>query len=173
MVTDDLRRYIRDIPDFPSPGILFRDLTPLLRAPEAFQKALTLLEGWAVEQQPTLVAGIEARGFIVAAPLAMRLGIGFVPVRKPGKLPWETLEESYALEYGTDRLQVHRDAAGPGDRVLLVDDLLATGGTARAAARLIERTGATVAGIEFLVELTPLGGRAYLEPHLVHSLVAF
>ena len=173
MPGEELKRYIRDIPDFPVQGVLFRDLTPLLKSPEAFQLAIGALEAWAVEQRPTLIAGIEARGFAFAAPLAARMNLGFLPVRKPGKLPWETIEEDYALEYGTGRLQIHSDAAGPGDRVLLVDDLLATGGTAAAAARLIERTDAEIVGVLFLVELTALGGRRLLENQVVHSVVRF
>ena len=131
------------------------------------------LEQWAVARRPTLVAGIEARGFVFAAPLAARLGTGFVPVRKPGKLPWDTLDEAYTLEYGEGRLEIHRDAAGPGDRVLIVDDLLATGGTAAATRRLLSRTGAEVVGVLFLVELSDLGGRAALEDRDVHALLRF
>mgnify|MGYP006267011785 CR=1 FL=1 len=173
MPAEELKRHIRDIPDFPVPGVLFRDLTPLLKSPEAFRLALGLLEAQAKEHRPTLVAGIEARGFVFAAPVAARLGVGLVPVRKPGKLPWRTIEEDYALEYGSGRLQIHADAATAGDRVLLIDDLLATGGTAAAAARLIERTGATVTGMLFLVEPTQRGGRRLLLNRTVQSLVSF
>lgn len=170
---ESLKFFIRDIPDFPKPGILFHDLTPLFRSPEALQKAVAILETAALKYSPTVVAAAEARGFILGAPLALRMGLGFVPLRKPGKLPWETIEERYALEYGEARLQMHRDAVGPGDRVLLVDDLLATGGTAAAAARLIQRAGAEVAGILFVVELADLGGREVLREYNVERLITF
>lgn len=170
---DELKRYIRDIPDFPQPGIMFRDLTPLMHDTGALRMTLGRLEDWAAPRRPTLVAGIEARGFIFGTPLAASLGAGFVPVRKPGKLPWNTLAEAYTLEYGEGQLEMHRDAACPGDRVLVVDDLLATGGTAAATARLIQRTGAEVVGVLFVVELADLGGREQLSGLDVHALLRF
>ena len=168
-----VRQHIRAVPDFPKPGILFRDITPLLGNPEALSAALALHEDAAKRMRPfDLVCGIESRGFLFGAALAVRLGVGFVPVRKPGKLPAETIEESYALEYGSDRLQVHSDAIEAKHRVLIVDDLLATGGTASTAAKLVRRLGGTVAGCLFLIELTDLNGRARLsEP--VKSILTF
>jgi adenine phosphoribosyltransferase len=173
MTADELRSYIRDVPDFPSPGILFRDLTPLLAAPEALHAAVGLLEAWARPRRPDVVAGVESRGFLFGAPLALRLGVGIVPVRKPGKLPWQTLTESYTLEYGRGELQMHADAIRPGARVLVVDDLLATGGTAAATTRLVRRAGGEVVGALFLVELTGLDGRAQLDGVEVHALMAY
>lgn len=173
MVGGQLKRYIRDVPDFPQKGILFRDLTPLLRDPEAMRLAIRELEGWGAQQAATVVAGIEARGFVFGSPVAASLGLGFVPIRKPGKLPRETIEEPFELEYGTSRLAIHKDAVGPGDRVLLIDDLLATGGTAEASVRLLRRAGAELAGALFLVELTDLGGRGRLPGCNVHSLVQY
>jgi len=172
-VTVDLYAHIRDVPDFPKPGILFKDITPLLKSPEAMleveERLLEAFRGAGV----TLVAGIESRGFIFGTALARRLGVGFIPVRKAGKLPAATLSHSYALEYGEDTIQVHADAAGSWDRVLIVDDLLATGGTAEATVTLIEKLGAEIAGIAFVVELVFLGGRARLAPHRVESLLTY
>jgi adenine phosphoribosyltransferase len=173
MTAAELKAYIRDVPDFPSPGILFRDLTPLLAAPEALAASVDLLEAWARPRRPEVIAGVESRGFLFGAPLALRLGVGIVPVRKPGKLPWQTLTESYTLEYGRGELQMHADAIRSGDRVLVVDDLLATGGTAAATTRLVRRAGGEVAGALFLVELTGLGGRAQLDGIEVHALMAY
>jgi adenine phosphoribosyltransferase len=173
MAAVDLKQFIRDVPDFPSPGILFRDLTPLLGRPEALRAAVDGMLEWAAPRRPTVIVGIESRGFIFGAPLALRLGVGFVPVRKPGKLPAETLVEAYTLEYGEGRLEMHRDGLRPGDRALIVDDLLATGGTAAATARLVRRAGAEPAGILFLVELAALCGRAALTGLPVHSLVQY
>ncbi len=164
---------IPDVPDFPSPGIVFKDISPLLADPVAFVAVVDAL----VEQSGPVdkVVGIEARGFILAAPVAYHLGAGFVPVRKPGKLPGPTHETSYDLEYGSNVLQVHRDAFSPGDRVLVVDDVLATGGTAAAAVRLVQQDGGEVVGLSVLLELGPLGGRAALgraHPELpVHALL--
>ena len=149
---------IRDVPDFPKPGITFKDITPLLADPEAFAEVVDRLAEPFVGRGVTKVVGIEARGFVVAAPVAHRLGAGFVPVRKPGKLPWETASEAYELEYGTDELEVHLDAIAPGEQVLVVDDVIATGGTALAAARLVEGLGGQVVGLAFLIELAFLGG---------------
>jgi len=149
---------IRDVPDFPKPGITFKDITPLLADPEAFAEVVDRLAEPFVGRGVTKVVGIEARGFVVAAPVAHRLGAGFVPVRKPGKLPWETASEAYELEYGTDELEVHLDAIAPGEKVLVVDDVIATGGTALAAARLVEGLGGQVVGLAFLLSLAFLGG---------------
>lgn len=176
MVEDngDLRALIRTIPDFPKPGIRFRDVTTLLLDPRGFAQAIERLAE-RVRGTPDLVAGIEARGFVVAAALAQTLGAGMLLVRKHGKLPGETIAEEYALEYGTDRLAMHVDACAPGARVLLADDLIATGGTARAAARLIRRAGAEVSQAVFLIDLPDLGGAAALRSDGidVESLVAF
>jgi adenine phosphoribosyltransferase len=169
--TAALGSFLRDIPDFPEPGIVFKDITPLLSDGPAFGAALdafvALWEGVTFDA----VAAIEARGFLLAAPLADRLGLGLIPIRKAGKLPWDVVEHTYDLEYGTDCVQVHRDAAGPGVRVLVVDDVLATGGTAHAACALIERLGASVVGVGVLLELGFLDGRARLEPRDVRSVL--
>ena len=164
----DLEQYIRDIPDFPSEGIVFKDITPLLASPEGFRRAIdTIAEAYA-EAGITKVMGAEARGFIFGGALAYKLGAGFVPARKPGKLPWNTTSHSYSLEYGTDSLEVHTDAFVPDDVILIVDDVLATDGTATAKAALAEKMGATVAGFAFLIELDFLGGREKLgEPKIV------
>ena len=169
----DLRRHIRDIPDFPKPGILFKDITPLLLDAEALDLAVTELADWARPLNVDLVAAAEARGFILGGALARELGVGFVPARKPGKLPHETISAEYILEYGVDALEMHADALADGARVLLHDDLLATGGTARALAELIEGRGAVIAGCGFLVELSFLGGREKLAGYDVHALVAY
>ncbi|WP_084957972.1 adenine phosphoribosyltransferase [Thermoactinospora rubra] len=159
---------IRDIPDYPKPGVIFKDITPLLADHEAFAAVVEELAGL---REVDKIAGIEARGFILAAPVALRAGAGFVPVRKKGKLPYETLEASYDLEYGSASIEVHRDAFRPGDRVLIVDDVLATGGTARAAVELLRRAGADVAGVAVLMELSFLRGRERLAGVGLHSLV--
>jgi adenine phosphoribosyltransferase len=169
----DLRSRIRDVPDFPKPGIVFRDITPLLADPTALATVEARLVDAFAKSEPTAVAGIESRGFIFGTALARRLGIGFVPVRKAGKLPWTRLSESYALEYGEGVLEIHADAVGEGDRVLVVDDLLATGGTAAAAVRLIERLGATVVGLGFVVELSFLHGRERIAGYPVTALVEY
>ena len=171
---DDLRPFIRDIPDFPRPGVTFRDITPLLGDAVAFRATTELLVA-PFDADVTKVVGIEARGFILAAPIALALGAGFVPVRKPGKLPWDTHAHSYELEYGSDTLEVHRDALEPDDRVLIVDDVLATGGTATATSILVsEFFTATVVGLTFLLELPALGGRERLRPlgHRVESILS-
>lgn len=153
-----LTDYIRAIPDFPKPGILFRDITPLLSAPEAFRQAVVQLAK-AVQDRPIeAIAAAEARGFLFAAPLALELGVPLIPIRKPGKLPFETLSHTYELEYGTDTLEIHTDAVAAGAKVLVVDDLLATGGTVEACCRLVEKAGGSVVGCAFLIELVGLNG---------------
>lgn len=169
----DLRGHIRDIPDYPKPGIVFRDITPLFLDPEALDHAIALLTGWAGDLDVDLVVAAEARGFILGGAVAARLGAGFVPARKPGKLPRETASVEYALEYGVDTLELHRDALAGGSRVLVHDDVLATGGTAEACCRLVESAGAEVVGCAFVVELAFLGGRGKLEGREVHSLVVY
>jgi len=169
----DLTQHIRTVPNFPKPGILFRDITPLLAHPQAFHEAIHRLALRYRREGITAVAAAEARGFIFAAPLALELNAAFIPIRKPGKLPFETHSFHYELEYGSDTLQVHTDAYRPGDRVLLVDDLLATGGTMKACAELAQRSGAIVAGCAFVIELTPLRGREILKPYDVFSLIAY
>jgi adenine phosphoribosyltransferase len=169
----DLARYIRDIPDFPKPGILFKDITPLLAAPHAFRQAIRFMQEHYRGRQIDAVAAAEARGFLFAAPLALLMERPLIPLRKPGKLPYRTHALQYDLEYGSAELQVHIDGVAPGARVLLVDDLLATGGTMRAGCRLIEKAGGQVAGCAFLVELAILKGRDKLQPHEVFSLIQF
>ncbi len=167
----DLRDYIRDVPDFPSPGILFRDITPLLASPDAFHRAVVAMADPFRESPPEKVLGIEARGFMFGAAIARELGVGFVPVRKPGKLPRETFRVSYGLEYGKDSLEIHSDACRPGERVLIADDVLATGGTAQAAGELADRLGAQVAGMTFFIELEALKGRSRLSSRRLHSVL--
>lgn len=169
----DLRSYIRDIPDFPRPGILFRDITPLLLDPDALGAAIDGLCELAAPLGVDYVVAAEARGFILGAAIARALGAGFVPARKPGKLPHDTVSAEYTLEYGIDALEVHADALAGGARVLIHDDLLATGGTADALCRLVANLGGEVAGLAFLVELTFLQGRARLAPHEVRTLVSY
>ena len=169
----DLTRYIRDIPDFPKPGILFKDITPLLAEPRAFRFAIDRIAEHYPAATVDVIAAAEARGFLFAAPLALRLEKPLVPLRKPGKLPHRTHSLRYELEYGSAELQVHIDAVTPGARVLLLDDLLATGGTMEASCRLIRQAGGQVVGCAFLVELTFLGGRDKLRPHEVFSLIQY
>lgn len=164
---------VRDIADYPTPGVTFRDITPLLGDGAAFGRAIDGLVERLDHLQVDRVLGMEARGFIVAAPVAYQLGAGFVPVRKAGKLPWAVVREEYGLEYGTDKLEMHRDAIHPGERVLVVDDVLATGGTAAATCRLVEELGGVVAGLGFLIEIDGLDGRAKLGERLVESLVRY
>jgi adenine phosphoribosyltransferase len=169
----DLGHCIRAVPDWPKPGILFRDITPLLGDPAAFSAAIEALSRGFPKGTIDYVAAVEARGFIFGSAVAERLKAGFVPIRKKGKLPFETQRVTYDLEYGTDTLEVHVDAVRKGSKVLLVDDLLATGGTMQAACRLIEQIGGTVAGICFLIELKDLGGRAKLGGYRVRSVIAY
>ncbi len=173
MTALDLRAFVRDIPDFPRPGILFRDITPLLLDAGALDAAVGGLADRVQGTQVDLVVAAEARGFILGAALARQLGAGFVPARKPGKLPAETISAEYALEYGIDALEVHADALADGARVLVHDDLLATGGTAGALCDLVADLGAEIVGCAFLVELTFLEGRRRLAPHDVHSLIEY
>lgn len=169
----DLAKYIRDIPDFPKPGILFKDITPLLAEPQAFQDVIQRLEARYRDQRVDAIASAEARGFLFAAPLAMVLQKPLIPLRKPGKLPYQTHSLAYDLEYGRAELHVHTDAIARGSNVLLVDDLLATGGTVEAACKLVEKAGGHVAGCAFLVELLFLKGREKLTPHDVFSLIQY
>jgi adenine phosphoribosyltransferase len=173
VTSEQLRALVRDIPDHPQPGVVFKDITPLLADADAFRAAVDGLVEPFARSAVSHVVGIEARGFIVAAPVAHQLAAGFVPVRKAGKLPWRTVAQAYSLEYGTDELELHADALGPGDRVLVVDDVLATGGTAHATATLIEGTGAAVVGLAFLIELEFLGGRSRLVDHKIASLLRY
>ena len=173
MDTFDLRATIRDIPDFPKPGIVFKDIMPLLADAEALRSAVEQLAEWAEPREIDYVVGAEARGFILGSALAYRLGCGFVAARKPGKLPYLTVGAKYALEYGFDALEMHVDALPKGARVLVHDDLLATGGTAKAKIDLVEQLGAEVVGLAFVVELSFLGGRDKLYPYPVHSLVTY
>ncbi len=170
---DDLRALIREVPDFPKPGILFYDITTLLREPDAFAAVIDQLAGQVSDAKVDLVVGMESRGFIFAAPLATKLGAGFVPVRKLGKLPAETIEVEYALEYGTATLEIHRDAIEEGQRVLIVDDLLATGGTVIGTIELVRRLGGEIAGLSFAVELTALKGRERLREFDIHTLLTY
>lgn len=172
-VTSIVEGLVRDIPDFPKAGITFKDITPVLADADAFAAVIDALAEAFAGTPIDKVLGIEARGFIVAAPVARHLGAGFVPVRKAGKLPWQVEKEEYVLEYGADLLEIHRDAVAPGERTLIVDDVLATGGTASAATRLVERLGAEVAGLGFILELGFLGGRAQLDGHAIVSLVRY
>ena len=168
-----LKELIRDIPDFPKPGVVFKDITPLLADVEAFRFTVDALVEHFRREPVAKVLGIEARGFILAAPVAYGLNAGFVPVRKAGKLPWEIEQQEYALEYGTDLLEIHRDAIHPGERALVIDDVLATGGTAAAAVRLVEKLGGTVAGLGFVIELAFLHGRSRIEGLDAMSLLAY
>jgi adenine phosphoribosyltransferase len=170
---DDLRAKIREVPDFPKPGILFYDITTLLKEPDAFAEVIDRMADAVKDEQVDVVVGMESRGFIFAAPLAYKLKAGFVPVRKLGKLPAETIEVEYDLEYGTATLEVHRDAISAGQRVLIVDDLLATGGTVLGTIELVKRLGGEIASLAFMVELSALNGREQLAEFRIHSLIAY
>ena len=161
--SEELKKYVRDVPNYPEKGIIFRDITPLLGDKVIFKEVVELMSKAWLDNPPDLVAGVEARGFIPGAAISVRLGAGFVPIRKTGKLPWMTVTESYDLEYGTDQLEVHSDAVQPGQKVLIVDDVLATGGTASAAVRLMRKLGADVVGVQVLIELGYLDGRQKLQ----------
>ena len=167
----DIAALIRDVPDFPIEGILFKDITPVLQDAKAFQAALDMLARPYGDVKIDKVVAIESRGFIFGAPLALRLGAGFVPVRKPGRLPSETIQIEYSLEYGTNTLELHTDAIQSGERVLLVDDLLATGGSAKASIELVQRLGGVIVGLAFLIELTDLGGAEALAGYDVFSAI--
>ena len=166
-----LESFIRDVPDFPKPGILFKDITPLIRHPRAFKEAVDRIADHYRDSRPDVVVAIESRGFIFGAPIACQLDAGLVPVRKAGKLPTKSISESYTLEYGTNTLEMHADAIEPGQRVLVIDDLLATGGSARAAVNLVERLGGQVMGVAFVIELDFLHGRDKLKGYPVLSLI--
>lgn len=168
-----LKDHVRDIPDYPQPGVVFKDITPLLAEPQAFSASVDALAAPFEDDQIDKVLGIEARGFVFAAPVSYRHRAGFVPVRKAGKLPWDIEREEYELEYGTDLLEIHKDAIAPGERVLIVDDVLATGGTASAVVRLVERLGGEVVGLAFLIELLFLHGRDKLDGHRLHAVVNY
>jgi len=172
-VTLDLSSKIRDVPDFPKEGIVFKDVMPLIADPEYFRETILRLAEWSRPREPHLILGAEARGFIFGAALAYELGAGFIAARKPGKLPWETVSATYELEYGSDSLEMHRDAVTAGARVIVLDDVLATGGTAKAKVELVEGLGGTVAGVLFVIELTFLHGRERLGGHHVHSLIQY
>jgi adenine phosphoribosyltransferase len=169
----DLAQYIREVPDWPKPGILFYDITTLLAVPEALRAAVEAMTAPFAQAGIAYVAAVEARGFIFGASVATQLGAGFVPIRKPGKLPAATESITYGLEYGTDTLEIHRDALPAGAKILMVDDLLATGGTMKAACELVEKVGGNIAGITCLIELTDLGGRPKLAPHDVHAVISY
>ena len=169
----NLESLIRDVPDFPKKGIIFKDITPVLQDAKAFAQVVARMADYAAKRKPDIIVGIESRGFILGAPVALQLGKGFVPVRKIGKLPHDTIQAEYALEYGTSAVEMHRDAVMPGQKVLIVDDLLATGGTAEAATRLVEKLGGEVVGIVFLVELGFLNGRDQLRDYNVESLITY
>lgn len=168
-----MKALIRDIPDFPQQGILFRDITPVLQDASAFREVICSMVECVKPMKPDVIVGIESRGFILGTPVALELGVGFVPVRKAGKLPAETVRAEYALEYGTNVVEMHRDAIEPSMRVAIVDDLLATGGTARAAAQLVEELGGEVAGLSFLIELVFLNGRKALDGYDVCTIVQY
>jgi adenine phosphoribosyltransferase len=164
---------IRDVPDFPEPGIVFKDIMPLLADPATLQETVDKLAEWIEPRRPDLIIGAEARGFILGAALAYKLGCGFVAARRPGKLPWKTVSATYALEYGENALELHADAISEGARVLVHDDLLATGGTAAAICDLVEQLGGEIVGLAFVIELLFLEGRKQLEKHDVHSLITY
>jgi adenine phosphoribosyltransferase len=172
-MTDALKARIRHVPDFPKPGILFYDVTTLLRDPEGFRIAVDRIAAPFASEPIDIVVGIESRGFILGSAAADRLGAGFVPVRKLGKLPSKTIQATYALEYGTDCLEMHSDAIARGQRVLIVDDLLATGGTANATVQLVKELGGTIVGVAFLIELVGLDGRSRLEGEQVHAVLSY
>ncbi len=173
MITDNLKAKIRDVPDFPEPGIVFKDIMPLLADPASLREATDSLVEWAEPRKPDVILGAEARGFILGAAMAYRLGCGFVAARRPGKLPWKTVSSSYALEYGENALELHADAISHGQRVLVHDDVLATGGTARAICDLATQLGGEIVGVAFVIELDFLEGRKQLEGFDVESLIRY
>lgn len=169
----DLNKFIRNIPDFPKPGIQFKDITPLLNNAEAFKHSIELFKQTLEGKNIDKIAGVESRGFIFGAPISLKLGIGFIPIRKPGKLPADTISVDYELEYGKNTLEIHKDALKKGERVVIIDDLLATGGTAAASATLVEKVGGVVESLEFVVELDFLNGRELIKNYNVHSLLKY
>ncbi|HXV03605.1 MAG TPA: adenine phosphoribosyltransferase [Gaiellaceae bacterium] len=169
----DLRTRVREVPDWPEPGVGFKDISPLLRDPDALAQTISELAGWTREQEPDFVLGAEARGFILGAAIAKDVPCGFVPARRPGKLPPETVSATYALEYGQNALELNADAIGDGARVVIHDDVLATGGTVEAIAGLVEHLGGEVVGVNFVIELTFLGGRERLDGYRLHSLIQY
>ena len=173
MSVDDLKAKIRDVPDFPEPGIVFKDIMPLLSDPATLAETVDLLAEWIEPRKPDVMLGAEARGFILGAALAYKLGCGFVAARRPGKLPWKTVSATYALEYGDNTLELHADAIAHGARILVHDDLLATGGTAKAICDLAEQLGGQIVGVAFVIELAFLEGRKHLENYDVHSLITY
>ena len=172
-MSDQLKELIREVPDFPKQGISFKDITTLLKNAGGLQQAIDEMVGLHGDAPVDAIVGVESRGFVVGTPLALKMGCGFIPIRKPGKLPAETISEEYMLEYGTDTIEIHSDALSSGDRVLIVDDLLATGGTMEAACKLVERLGAKIVGISFLVELAFLNGRQKLAEYQVRSVINY
>ena len=168
-----MKARIRDVPDFPEPGIVFKDIMPLLADPASLNETAELLAEWVEPRKPDVILGAEARGFILGAVMAYKLGCGFVAARRPGKLPWKTVSSTYALEYGENSLELHADAIADGARVLVHDDVLATGGTARAICDLVTQLGGEIVGVEFLIELAFLDGRKHLEGFDVHSLITY
>jgi adenine phosphoribosyltransferase len=174
MITEQtIKELIRDVPDFPMDGVLFYDITPVLQNPRAFREVVLIMAEKVHNMKPDVIVGVESRGFVLGAPVALELGLGFVPVRKMGKLPAETVRAEYSLEYGTNIVEMHKDAIEPGQRVVIVDDLLATGGTAAASTQLIEELGGTVAGLVFLVELSFLNGRDRLRGYQIETIVGY
>jgi adenine phosphoribosyltransferase len=173
MAAIDLRTKVREVPDWPEPGVGFKDVSPLLRDPDSLRQAISELSAWTRDQAPDLVLGAEARGYWLGAAIAAETGVGFVPARRPGKLPPETISATYALEYGQASLELHADAIGGGHRVVIHDDVLATGGTVEAIAGLVERLGGEVVGINFIIELTFLGGRERLSKYPLFSLIEY
>jgi adenine phosphoribosyltransferase len=170
---DNLEAKIRDVPDFPEPGIVFKDIMPLVADPATLHEAVDRLAEWIEPRRPDLILGAEARGFILGAALAYKLGCGFIAARRPGKLPWKTVSATYALEYGENALELHADAISDGQRILVHDDVLATGGTAAAICDLAEQLGGEIVGVAFVIELQFLEGRKYLERYDVHSLITY
>ena len=173
MSVEDLKTKIRDVPDFPEPGIVFKDIMPLLADPATLRETVDLLADWIEPRKPDVILGGEARGFILGAALAFKLGCGFVAARRPGKLPWKTVSATYALEYGENALELHADAISQGQRVLVHDDVLATGGTAKAICDLATQLGGEIVGVAFVIELAFLEGRQHLENYDVHSLIVY
>ena len=168
-----MKQLIRDVPDFPAPGVMFRDITPVLQDAKAFREVIDSMAECVAPMKADVIVGIESRGFVLGAPIAIQLGLGFVPVRKAGKLPADTIRAKYALEYGTNAVEIHRDALEPGMRVAIVDDLLATGGTAKAAIELVEELGGKVVGVTFLIELDFLHGREPLKGYEICTLINY